>query len=509
MGEYRELPERESQSELEKIDITNLLVDFYHGVVKLWWLVIGLTVIFAAKNYFTVTTTYVSNYVASATTSVTSMTGSTASDMAKVFPYILTSGVLAEVVAEDLGVEALPGAIDVQADEGTNLLTISVSAGDPQVAYNTLMSVMENYPEVAKFVVGETKLTILDETGIPSDTAREEVFRGSYKRGALKGFTIGMAILLLYVVTRRTVKSKKDIKKKININDCGSIPYIRTKKRKKDTFNNALSLLNERVSQGYVEALRKVRIRVMKEMEANGHKTLLVTSSIPKEGKTTLAANLAMSIAQQGKNVILVDCDLRHPSVAGVMNEQEEHPGLAAVLSKKVLLKDAVVNMEVGAGNLTILYGNEEDDDTKILASKRMNTLIQSLKKQADIVILDTAPSGLLADAPILAKYVDAALYVIRYDHTKMRQIREGVQSLAMSGIHLIGYVFNGDASGRSHGYGAYGGYGGYGGYGRYGRYGKYGSYGSKSSGGHYGGYGHYGEQEIGTEDKYGRVIKD
>ena len=464
MSEYRELPERESRSEEEKIDITDLLTDFYHGVRKLWWLIIGLTLIFAVKGYFSTTTSYVPNYVASATTSVTSLTGTSASDMAKVFPYILTSGVLADVVAEDLGVESLPGSINVEADEWTNLLTISVSAGDPQVAYNTLVSVMENYPEVAKFVVGETKLTILDETGIPSDTQREEVIRGSYKRGALKGFMIGMVILLLYVLTRRTVKSKKEIKKQINLNDCGSIPYIRTKKRKKDTFNNALSLMNDRISQGYVEALRKVRIKVMKEMEEKGHKTLLVTSSIPGEGKTTLAVNLAISIAQQGRKVILVDCDLRHPSVAGVMNEQEQHPGLGAILEKKVSLKESVVNIDMGTGNLKIVYGNEEDDDTRLLAGKRMHALIQSLKKQADVVILDTAPSGLLADAPVLAKYVDAALYVIRYDHTKMRQIREGVQSLAMSGIDIIGYVFNGDASGKIHGYGyGYGGYGGYG----------------------------------------------
>ena len=370
MDEYKEISAKEAEREPEKIDIMEFLLDFYQGVKKLWWLVIGLALILALKSYFSVSSSYVPKYVASATVSVTSATGSSAQDMAQVFPYILTSGVLEDVVAEDLGVETLPGNIKAEADEGTNLLTISVSGDDPQMAYNILMSVIENYPQVAEFVVGETKLTILDETGIPSDTQRAEVIRGSYKRGAMKGALIGLAIITIYALARRTVKSRKELKNQLNLMDCGGIPYIRTKKRKKETFHNSLSLMNDRISQGYVEAIRKVRIKIMKEMEEKKYKTLLVTSSIPGEGKTTLAANLAISIAKQGKRVILVDCDMRNPSVAGVMNEKEKHLGLGKVLRKEVQLKDALVSVELSGGELRILYGGEDDDkNTKLLGT--------------------------------------------------------------------------------------------------------------------------------------------
>ena len=121
-----------------------------------------------------------------------------------------------------------------------------------------------------------------------------------------------------------------------------------------------------------------------------------------------------------------------------------------------------------------------------------MRALIEALKSKYDIIILDTAPSELLADAPLLGKYVDAALYVIRYDYTKLREIREGVESLALSGIDMLGYVFNGDNSSGGQGYGY--------GYRRYGNYGSYGKYGA---------YGHYGKMEKGSTDKFGRVIKD
>lgn len=484
----------------EKIDITYLLTDFYHGVRKFWWLVIGLALIFAVKSYFSVSTGYVPNYVASATVSVSSASGSygSAQEMAQLFPYIMTSGVLEDVIAEDMGVESIPGSITAEADEGTNLLTVSVSSSDPQMAYNILQSVLNNYPEVAEFVLGQTTLTVLDETGIPTDTGRMETIRGSYKRGALKGAMLGCIFIVLYALTRRTVKSKKELKKGLNLTDCGSIPYIRAKKRKKDTFHNAVNLLNERIPQVYLESVRKLRVKVMKDMEENNLKTLLITSSIPGEGKTTLAVNLAISIAQQGKNVLLVDCDMRNPSVAGVMNEHTRHPGLGEVLRKKVSLKEAIVPVEVSGGQLDILYGGKADDkDSKLLSTKGMEAFIKTVSKKADIVILDTAPSELLADAPLLARYADAALYVIRNDYTKMRQIREGVQALAMSGIHIIGYVYNGDTSGRGHGYGYGYGYKRYGGYGGYGGYGRYGA------------YGHYKEGKKGTQDKYGRVIKE
>ena len=429
-----------------------------------------------------------------------------AQQMAEVFPYILTSGVLKDVVAEDMGLDSMPGSIDVKADDGTNLLTISVSGNDPQMAYKTLKSVIKNYPKVAEFVLGETKLTILDETGIPTDTKRVEVIRGSYKRGALKGAIIGCVILLLYVLSRRTVKSRKDLKKNINLQDLGSIPYVRTKKRKKETFYNSVSLLNERISMSYLEAIRKLRIRIMKDVEKKEYQTLLVTSSIPGEGKTTLSANLAISIAQQGKKVLLVDCDLRNPSIAGVMNEQEPHPGLGSVLKKEVPLSEAITNVKLPKertnenGSLHVIFGGAPDRENSLLiGSGRMRALIKDPKSKYDIIILDTAPSELLADAPLLGKYVDAALYVIRYDYTKLREIREGVESLALSGIDMLGYVFNGDNSYGGQGYGY--------GYRRYGNYGSYGShYGSY---GKYGAYGHYGKMEKGSTDKFGRVIKD
>ncbi len=499
MSDRMESTEKERIEETEKIDIISFAGDFLYGLKKLWLLILVLTLAGAGISYFRTSYTYTPQYVASATMSVTAPGGQyigaqTASQMAEVFPYILTSGVLEDVVAREMGMDSVPGSISATAEEGTNLLTMSVTSDDPQMAYDILHTVIDCYPEVAEFVLGNTSLTILDETGVPSDTQKEVVVRGSYRRGAVMGAGAGLVILCLYILLKKTVKSKDKLKSQINLPDMGSLPYIRNKKRKKKPEQNKVSLINERTPASYQEAMRRLRIRVLKEVEESQTKTIMVTSSIPGEGKTTVAVNLAISLVRQGKKVVLVDCDLRNPSIADFLGITEQRPGIDSVLHKKAAVTDVLTEIDVnGENKLTLLLGEEEEKtDISLLGSKRMEGLIAELKNMADVVILDTAPAQLLADAALMARFVDAALYVIRYDYTKMYKIREGIQALAMSKIKMLGYVFNCD---RNSGDGKYG-YGyGYG-------YRRYGSY------GHYGRYRDTGKWDK-KEDLSGRVIKD
>ena len=502
MSDRMESTEKERIEETEKIDIISLAGDFLYGLKKLWLLILALILAGAGISYFRTSYTYTPQYVASATMSVTAPGGQyigaqTASQMAEVFPYILTSGVLEDVVAREMGMDSVPGSISATAEDGTNLLTMSVTSDDPQMAYDILHTVIDCYPEVAEFVLGNTSLTILDETGVPSDTQKAVVVRGSYRRGAVLGAGAGLVILCLYILLKKTVKSKDKLKSQINLPDMGSLPYIRNKKRKKKPEQNKVSLINERTPASYQEAMRRLRIRVLKEVEESQTKTIMVTSSIPGEGKTTVAVNLAISLARQGKKVVLVDCDLRNPSIGEFLGITEQHQGIDSVLHKKAAVADVLTEIDVdGENKLTLLLGeDEEKTDISLLGSKRMEGLIMDLKNMADVVILDTAPAQLLADASLLARFVDAALYVIRYDYTKMYKIREGIQALSMSKIKMLGYVFNCD---RNSGDGKYG-YGyGYG----YRRYGSYGSY------GHYGRYRDTGKRDK-KEDLSGRVIKD
>ena len=183
-------------------------------------------------------------------------------------------------------------------------------------------------------------------------------------------------------------------------------------------------------------------------------------------------------------------------AVAEVLPDGKEHPGIGAVLRGKAPFSEALTDSSIPDVDLKILYGGEPNSkDAALLGSRRMEKAIRAMEKQADYVILDTAPAELLADASLLGKYVDFVLYVVRCDYTKMSRIREGIEMLSMRDVNILGYIFNGDVRQKSSRYGYGYGYG----YGRYGRYGGYSHY------SHYGKLKNTGKRE----DSAGRVIKE
>ena len=471
--------------EFEKIDVVSFVNDFLHRLRRLWLLVLAVTVAVAGLFYYRTSSTYSPTYVAEATVSVEIVNGgiyankNTAEQMGLIFPYILTSGALSDVIAEDLGTSSVPGTIDVSCIKGTNLLTITVSSWDANYAYNTLQSVLKNYPEVAQFVVGQTELKVIDDSGVPTDTGRASVIRGSVKRGALIGFALGLLIVVLNVVTFRTVRSETELRSLLNITCLGTLPFYQKKQRRNST-RTEINILNDGESSDYVESVRLIRTRLERQME--GKQVLMVTSSISGEGKSTVAANLAISMALKGKRVILVDCDLRNPTVSQIFDLKVEYPGLVSILRGNSKLEDSMVPVS-DHGNpigLTLLPGGQREPRlVEILSSENMKTMIERLRTMADVVILDTPPSAMLVDAMMLVQYVDAVAYVVMSDYARRRYIFEGVEELTSAGAPIVGCILNG---GRSRG-------------GRYGYYGYY-SYRSKYG---YGGY-RYGAKAYGAK---------
>ena len=134
----------------ERAELSSLIWDMLHRLKRFWWVIVLLTAIGAALFYYHSSSSYSPRYVAEATVSVEIVNGgqyanqNTAEQMGKVFPYILTSGALSDVISADLGTKGVPGTISVSSIHGTNLLTVSVSANDPNVAYAVLQSVLKN-----------------------------------------------------------------------------------------------------------------------------------------------------------------------------------------------------------------------------------------------------------------------------------------------------------------------------------------------------------------------------
>ena len=465
-------------NETGKIDILSFVNDVLNRLRSFWWVILILTVGLGAFNYFRSTTHYTPTYTAEATVAVSILHGgtysneNTAQQMSKVFPYILTSGALSEIIADDLGVRTVPGRISAKNIEGTNLLTISVTGSDPDKVYKVLQSVLRKYPEVARYVIGQTEITVVDDSGVPEDTGKTTVIRGSLVKGLLIGFVIGVVLLLLYTLLTRTVRSEKDLTNLLNVNYLGGLPVVRQKK--KDSLDGEINILVGANKDNYTESMRLIRTRLEKQMEKDD--VLIVTSSIPGEGKSTVAANLAISFAEKGRNVIVVDCDLRNPTTKKIFGVTESYPGLSAYLRGECTVEETLVTIDVPGRDLRLqlLPGSDNISNTmEMMDSETMKALIEDLKNRADLIVLDTPPSAMLADAVMLTRYADGVAYVVLSDFAKRRVIYKGLRELQDSGITIYGCILNGSTASS-------------GGYGKYGYYGRYGYYGSGKSGHYY-----------------------
>ncbi|MDA7929278.1 polysaccharide biosynthesis tyrosine autokinase [Akkermansiaceae bacterium] len=245
----------------------------------------------------------------------------------------------------------------------------------------------------------------------------------------------------------------------------------------------------------YTEAYRILRASVSLLGKEDERKVSLFSSSIPGEGKTTTSANFAIAAAQQGKKTILVDFDLRKPAVhkAFGLKRKDVATGLTEVLTGKATLAEAI-KAQAGQENLTVLFaGQKAPNPGELLTTEGITAVLDQLKQEFDVLVLDSAPLLAVPDTRLLVPEVDNFCLVVRAEHTPKGAVAKCLDMLRDNENEPAGIVVNdyhektGFARKYIYKYTGYGSYGGYGGYGQYG-----GGYGSGS----YGSYGSYGADE-------------
>ena len=202
------------------------------------------------------------------------------------------------------------------------------------------------------------------------------------------------------------------------------------------------------------------------QAERQGAQVIMVTSTNPGEGKTTVSANLALALAAQGSRTILVDADLRKPSQKALFGIDTPSQGLAELIAEK---SDKITPLAVPDSELLLLSGDKSaDQPQRFLSSPRMKKIFLSLREQMDYIIVDTPPCGFLSDAATLSSLVDGVVYVVRQDFVSRPAIADAMQLLAATDVRFLGCVLNNtERSTTRYGYGYRGGYGSkYGGYG-------------------------------------------
>lgn len=190
----------------------------------------------------------------------------------------------------------------------------------------------------------------------------------------------------------------------------------------------------------------------------------MISSSVPGEGKTTVSLNLAIALSKRKKKVLLIDGDLRNPSLHTNLeiDAKDIKVGITDVLKGKAKPEETIMSFQ--ETGLDLILGRKATGNASgLLSSQKMQELLERVSKEYDYVIIDTPPAAMMADASVVAAYVDSVLYVIRQDYAKVKYVKEGMGLLGDSDVQVLGCVLNCAESG----FGRYG-------YGKY-SYGKYG----------------------------------
>ena len=239
----------------------------------------------------------------------------------------------------------------------------------------------------------------------------------------------------------------------------------RRKKNRVNDDSGRIYLLNDRTSFDVREAYRSLRTNVMFSLAAGEEgKIIGITSSESGEGKSTNAFNLALSMAETGKKILFVDCDLRL-SVTARRTGLTASPGLSNVLVGMASLEDCIQAYE-NSGLEVITAGNFPPNPAELLGSSRMEQLCQFFRKRYDYIIADLPPVGMVADAIIMSKFFDGVILVVKEGYSRSDRIRAMVHDLDFVGARILGFLYVGSEEKKRRRYDRHN---------RYGRYEKYG----------------------------------
>lgn len=462
------------------------------GIKKHWYIIAVLAGICCVGFTLYSYRAYTPQYTAAATFTVTPKGDSLSSytsissnastqQLEKTFPYIITSAPLTRVVAEDLGLSYVPGTLTATAVEDTNLFTITVTSSNYETAYNVLKSVINNYPSVAEYVVGATDLVLV----VPPSASSTPINPISYREKALIGTAVGALLGLLIVFflenLNHTVRHPDEIRKLLNNQRLGSI--VKVVKKKSSHSTGSLTIDDAHTDPRFKESVFSIRNKIIKLCADQKINSVMVVSTTTNEGKTTVAANLAIALAKKHYRTVIIDCDLRNPTVRQQLNIPESCSlGIVDVITGGCSLQDAIVKTK--KNGLYVLPGTiPVNNASELMGSKQLADLVGALEKIFDYVVIDAPPVGIVSDALEMKDYVGGLVFVVRQDYAKVSKILDSISLFGYSKIKILGCIFNmasGVLSTRGYGrygYNSYGGYGSYG-YGRYGYgYGQYGDY--------------------------------
>lgn len=451
-------------------------------VAKRWLAVVLAALVLGVGAYIKTDLEYTPEYQATTTFVVTSRGSSSSvysnlsstSSLASVFTDLLNSSILRKAILEDLDIQSFDGTINASAVPETNLLTVTVTASDPRTAFLVSQAIIDNHEEVTYQIISGVVLEVLQSPAVPRNPINHTDALGQMKKFLVIGALTACALLAAVSFSRNAVRSGREAREKLDCSYLGEVPHEKKRKSLHARLRgqkSSILITNPVTSFRFLETIRKLRRRVEQHMPDGN--VLMVTSLLENEGKSTIAANLALALAQKHSRVLLIDCDMRKPACHTVLEETDFPHGLQDLLTDALSPSDCLIQYKKSHLYL-LLEKKGSSSSSDLISSERMQTLLRWARKEFDFVILDLPPMSGVSDAESMTKYADASLLVVRQNAATAPAINKAVAALDGGNAKLLGCVLNnvystGLFSGQGHNYSGYDKYNHYGSYGRYG----------------------------------------
>lgn len=427
----------ETQFYLDEINIRSILRDFLRN----WWLFILAAVAavllissyenLVYKEQFTSKTTMVVSAKGKGTTDAFADL-TTTMGMADVFSDIFSSNVLRKLVAKELGVNTNTFSVNAHIIPETNLMIVQVTGEDPKIVHMAMGEVLEHCTEVSEYVFSNAVLDVLQSPTVVASFSSFSASRYT-KLAVLGAFVLMAGIIGVLSVFRSTVKTEAAARRRLKGKKLALIGHEeknRTLRSKIKSLTKAILITNPTTSFGYIEAFQKLSFRIRSDMRAKDQKVLLVTSIGENEGKSTVASNIALSLAQNGSNVVLADLDLRRAAIYKIFDIPSTN--------STGLWKEKV------SQRLKLILNRKPDRKLlEHLKKSGIEEIIAEERQNADYIIIDSSPVGVAADTELILSHVDAVLLVIRQDCTQITEINRFIEELSKSNAEFLGYVLN------------------------------------------------------------------
>ena len=475
------------------LEIYSLLRDIVRNI----WVVV-LCALICAMGFFIVThVAYEPAYTSSATLSVLNGNTNTASystytvsaEQANVLVNIFTEPMIKEYAAEYLEQDGFDGSVSARVLEQTNFIELTVTSDHPEKSYQLLNAIIKTHHKVSNKIFRNAGLTVIKMPTVPTGPSNR--ISNSNRNLVVVGFaTVALALLVVLSLLRNTVKKEKDFDENIDSKLIGTITHedkkmtlsdLRHKKKKGLLIHN-----NAYISLRFTENFHKIASKLEHKKNHTGSKVFAITSVDENEGKSTCAANLAVSLADRGHKVLLIDLDFKKPALYKIFDEETSRNGnISELLSKETPLENFVFGQYKKTSLFLAINTKANPSYHKFISEGNVENLIRTLRSDYDFILIDTAPLSQDSSVTDIIGMVDKTILVIRTDTVSTSAINDSITNISKISANLAGCILNDvhmkvlpfsiTGNDESNDYSRYG-YGRYG-YGRYSHYGYYSHY--------------------------------